>query len=273
MSTNVLPRLIATAVLLSISAFAVDGVVLINQNTVMAAGGFPYRITQSGSYRLTGNLVVTSANLRDALADGAIEISADNVSLDLNGFTISGPGTCTGSPQACTNSLVPAGISSFNNDISIFNGSVRGMGAGISTTGRARVEDVNVTQNSANGIVVGNGIVRHCTMTQNGRDGIDSFGGVVESNLVLSNFNVGIVSFSGTVSGNTANGNFKDGIDAFLGTVSGNSAVENGGFGVLTDSAVVNVNTLIGNVRGDLSLDPGSQSLSNHNNNCSGSVC
>src|SRR6185437_2583451 len=63
MSTKVLVRLICIAVLLSISAFAVDGVVLINQNTVIAAGGFPYHITQAGSYRLTSNLVVTTANI------------------------------------------------------------------------------------------------------------------------------------------------------------------------------------------------------------------
>jgi hypothetical protein len=64
-------------------AFAVDGVILINQATVMAAGGFPYKITQPGSYKLSGNLVVTTA-----IAE-AIVISSDDVTLDLNGFSIS----------------------------------------------------------------------------------------------------------------------------------------------------------------------------------------
>jgi hypothetical protein len=41
--------LILAAAFLPASAFAVDGVVLINQSTVMAAGGFPYVISQSGS--------------------------------------------------------------------------------------------------------------------------------------------------------------------------------------------------------------------------------
>ena len=67
--------------LIPVGAFGVDGVVLINQSTVMTSGGFPYVISQPGSYKLYGNLVV------DAGKDG-IEISASNAFLDLNGFDI-----------------------------------------------------------------------------------------------------------------------------------------------------------------------------------------
>jgi len=69
--------------------FAVDGQVLINQSTVMAAGGFPYKITLPGSYKLTGNLTMTttvSGNFNGT--DVAIEIDSGQVILDLNGFTI-----------------------------------------------------------------------------------------------------------------------------------------------------------------------------------------
>ena len=52
---------LATA-LVPFRAFAVDGTVLINQSTVTAAGGFPYKIMQSGSYRLSGNLFVPEAD-------------------------------------------------------------------------------------------------------------------------------------------------------------------------------------------------------------------
>lgn len=62
-------------------AFAVDGVVLINQSTVTAAGGFPYTISQAGSYKLSGNLLVPNG------VQGIV-ISASNVTLDLNGFSI-----------------------------------------------------------------------------------------------------------------------------------------------------------------------------------------
>src|SRR5882762_2046403 len=62
-------------------AFAVDGVVLINDATAKATGGYPFRITQSGSYRLSGNLA-------PQLNQAAIQITANNVLLDLNGFNV-----------------------------------------------------------------------------------------------------------------------------------------------------------------------------------------
>jgi hypothetical protein len=71
--------------------YAGDGVILIDQNRALAgnvtpvdAPGFPVTITQPGSYRLSGNLTA-GANV------SGIEILASNVTLDLNGFTISGP--------------------------------------------------------------------------------------------------------------------------------------------------------------------------------------
>ena len=78
-------------------AFAVDGVVLINQSTVMAAGGFPYIISQPGSYKLSGNLIMNTTQTGNYVGncgglvspcDLAIGIGTSNVSLDLNGFTI-----------------------------------------------------------------------------------------------------------------------------------------------------------------------------------------
>src|SRR4051812_3821732 len=77
------------------SALATDGIVLINQVTStspLALGcgsyGFPIVICQPGSYRLSGNLTVPNANTT------AISIQADNVKLDLNGFSIIGPVIC-----------------------------------------------------------------------------------------------------------------------------------------------------------------------------------
>jgi hypothetical protein len=71
-------------------AFAVDGVVLINQSSVIAAGGFPYVISQTGSYKLSGNLIMNTSQSGNHLgSDLAIGIGASNVTLDLNGFTIS----------------------------------------------------------------------------------------------------------------------------------------------------------------------------------------
>ena len=85
------------------AAWAVDGQIAINQATVMAAGGFPYVISQAGSYKLTGNLVMnttqngnSNASLCCGNSDVAILITHSNVSLDLNGFTISISNNITG---------------------------------------------------------------------------------------------------------------------------------------------------------------------------------
>jgi hypothetical protein len=98
--------------LLATSAFAVDGQVLINQSTVMASGGFPYHITQPGSYKLTGNLA--------PLADQrAIIVDASYVTLDLNGFKVEcGIDILVVNPFGCISE--GSGIS----DVAIRNGSV-----------------------------------------------------------------------------------------------------------------------------------------------------
>ncbi len=77
-------------------ASAIDGVVEINQERTLVGGitpgdaaGFPASLTQPGSYRLTGNLEVPSGS------DG-VTIVADDVTLDLNGFTVRGSNTSSG---------------------------------------------------------------------------------------------------------------------------------------------------------------------------------
>src|SRR3954468_7937478 len=77
-------------------ASAVDGIILIDQNKAMTgnvtpgdAPGFPVSITQPGSYRLTTNLIVADPNTN------GIEISANHVTIDLNGFAIIGPADCS----------------------------------------------------------------------------------------------------------------------------------------------------------------------------------
>lgn len=90
------PRIFASvAMLLAISAahmpiaLAEDGVIEINQAKVNAGGSPIFSISSPGSYKLTSNLTVTAA------ATEAISIGAPQVTLDLNGFTISGAGIAT----------------------------------------------------------------------------------------------------------------------------------------------------------------------------------
>ena len=72
-------------------AHGVDGVVLINQAKALAgnvtpgdAPGFPVTLSRRGSYRLSGNLRVA----RDT---NGLEVAAEDITIDLNGFTIRGP--------------------------------------------------------------------------------------------------------------------------------------------------------------------------------------
>ena len=205
MSTKVLLRLISLTVLLSVSAFAVDGVVLINQATVMAAGGFPYKISQPGSYKLSGNLSVPAG------MDG-IDINSDNVTLDLNGFSIVGPGVCDGDATnrttACTGEIAGTGVVSHNNEVTIRSGSVRGMLQGILVQGEGNlVEEVHASKNVVAGIVANSGEVRRCTANNNGDDGIISQGAIVTENSLNGNGSQGINATSSSVINNVMTDN------------------------------------------------------------------
>jgi len=70
-------------------------VILIDQAKAEAGGvtsgdaaGFPVTLSQPGNYRLTSNLTVADANV------SAIQITADGVTLELNGHTLQGPVVC-----------------------------------------------------------------------------------------------------------------------------------------------------------------------------------
>jgi hypothetical protein len=116
--------------LVAISAQAAtdqDGVTLINQATVMAAGGFPFKITQSGSYRLTSNLV-----LPEGSGANGIEILTDNVTLDLNGFSLLAP-VCSANPQNTCGRAAISGTPPLHHQtaVSIRNGSILGWSYGV----------------------------------------------------------------------------------------------------------------------------------------------
>ena len=104
--------------------WAADGQILINQAAVNAAGGFPYVISQPGSYKLSGNLLLTDANKT------AIRIATDFVTLDLGGFSIIGPNDC--SSGACSANGAGNGIETLTDhvyfNITIRNGTIQGMG-------------------------------------------------------------------------------------------------------------------------------------------------
>jgi hypothetical protein len=217
--------LISAALMFSAPAFAVDGVVLINQATVMAAGGFPYKITQPGSYKLSGNLVVAAST-----TDG-IDIMASNVSIDLNGFTISGPVTCTGSGYSisCVGNggigiLAFAGLSAPSN-VAVRNGSVVGFSNGIVLQEGFNylVEEVQASGNTDFGLTVHNGLARRNTASANGFAGINAGDSTVTENLANLNGRYGLEALRGMYGSNTFDGNSSSPVHNISGAVSQNN--------------------------------------------------
>ncbi len=92
-----------TMMLAPFYAFGIDGVVLINQSSVVAAGGFPYVISAPGAYKLSGNLTVPNASTT------AITITSNNVTIDMNGYSILGPTACTAGATFAVTSCAPSG--------------------------------------------------------------------------------------------------------------------------------------------------------------------
>jgi|SRR5579871_5600123 len=164
-----------------ITLSAVDGVVLINQSTVMAAGGFPYKITLPGSYRLTSNLINAPAG-----KDG-IDITADNVTIDLNGFavmtTLGGGseeiGICGGvgaGPFGCVNT---------SSHTTVMNGSVTGFALGIFLGDGATIQNVRVSSQPGAGITVGTGSIVKNNVSDNNNGVFVACPGVVIGNVML----------------------------------------------------------------------------------------
>jgi hypothetical protein len=213
---------------LSSNMYAVDGVVLIDQNRALAGNvtpgdtpGFPVTISVAGSYRLAGNLTVPDTNTT------AILVTADNVTIDLNGFSIVGPTVCVGAPLGPVTSCSPTGTGAgvdggLHSSITVVNGSVRGMGqAGIILRGNGgSVEKVHADSNGSLGIGVTNGTVRGNTANFNGGLGIGA-------------------GSPSTMSGNTARFNGMDGIHVDCpSSAVGNAADSNGGQNLSTSPGV-----------------------------------
>ncbi len=244
-----------------------DGVVSIDQKRALIGGvtpddiaGFPVTISQSGSYRLSGNLTVADLNTT------AIQITADFVTLDLNGFGIIGPAVCTtGTATTCPAPGTGVGVRAGSDQahsprgIRILNGSVRGMGLiGILLNGAGSIVERAVVDSNAGGgmTVVGTVIqsaatqngsfgiiadtVRDSTATQNAGDGIilGINGGVATGNLSSFNGGFGMAVQLGTATANTLFLNQGAGISASCpSSIVGNTIVTNGPAGVVTTGA------------------------------------
>ena len=246
---------------LTCPGYAVDGVILINQNAALSGGivpfdqpGFPVTIGLEGSYRLTSNLVVPDRNTT------AIQILESNVTIDLNGFTITGPVECTGFPvTSCGPTAGGVGILGLigRNNISIFNGTIQGMGGGINLNGgtHIRIENVHAVNNAGDGILVPGTIdakVLSCTASENLGTGISGGGGVFIGNTASGNGSDGI-NANGSITNNVAELNGGSGIHG-SGSISGNYTQGNLHQGIFASCpfATVVSNAANGNTGGDI---------------------
>jgi hypothetical protein len=190
-------------------AHAVDGVIEINQARVKAGGGhFPFMITQPGSYRLTSNLDVTetAARMTGVAAENttAIQVTADDVTIDLNGFMIKGPCVLPLSGIApCSPTGSGKGIdASAQTGVAVMNGILRGMGSsGVFLGPQSQAEKVRALSNGFRGIQADT--VANCTANDNGDTGITGMS--VATCVASRNGNIGIGAT--TVTGCTADGN------------------------------------------------------------------
>lgn len=217
---------------ISASAHAIDGEILITQAKAMAGNvtpgdtpGFPVTISKSGKYKLAGDL-----DIPDAHTNG-ININVPNVEIDLNGFGIYGPNTCTGSPvTSCANNDAQYGIISSFADSAVRNGTVMGMSGSCIYLGQnSVVENVNVSECAIYGIALQSGMVKN----------------------VLShhNFSSGVrLASTGVISGSTIrfNGNGVAIVQDAL--VTGNSISRNGYYGIVGSAGLASTNGYSNNV-------------------------
>ena len=219
-----------TAIFAASPAFAGDGRVEINQTCATVTGchpndspGFPVSMNFGGaalSYVLTSDLAVSSPNT------GAISLPT-GATLDLNGFTIQGPVSCTGKPATCDGSGTGSGVSLSRGLVR--NGTIRGMGhSGISGVSM-RVENVSIESNGQLGIAAFGSEALHvvnCRVVQNGGDGITTNAGQPRGSLVVNT----------AIFGNTG-----DGLEGAGLLLLGSMVDSNGGYAVNSNAGQANL--------------------------------
>jgi hypothetical protein len=133
------------------SAQAGDGRVEISQASVTAAGGYPLVISQPGSYVLTGNLEVPEG-------ESGISIATSDVTLDLNGFRITGgPGCDPDEGDGCPEEAIVTLGGQTGHRVTLRNGIIRGFNGTCVTLGDfAHLRDLDVSAcRTGDGIFVG----------------------------------------------------------------------------------------------------------------------
>ena len=185
----------------------------------------PYTINQPGSYYLATNLFGVSN-------DYGIQVLANNVTVDLNGFTLRG----------VTNALDGLVIFQSSSNVTVCNGMISGWGLGnyaIRGLGRhATLKNLTISGNNFGVSCDAGSVIQNCLITSNQRDGINlnGAGSQIVNNTVANNNTLGgsgnaavnIIGANNRIEGNHVtvnNGGF--GIFVFFGTSTNNVVVKN----------------------------------------------
>jgi len=179
----------------------------------------PYNINNSGQYYLSTSIVSSGGGI-------TVNASASDVTIDLDGNTITGNGAGYG--------VLVSGAK----NVEIKNGSIRNFGNGIYADGSqfVRVIDVRAVNNAGMGIFLDNsvGCVIRNSSSNNNQTGINAWYCLIEGNTANNNAENGIVAGFSQVIGNITKGNGGDGIQigGTAGVVKNNSSFDNGQYGL-----------------------------------------
>lgn len=252
-SLHALSRLAAFPLLVAAAgpAGAVDGAIEISHVRVLAGGitasdtpGYPATVDATGRYVLTSNLRPPGLDLH------GIHVLANDVTVDLNGFAVLGPVTCTGSiigdGVSCSGAGAGVGVLAGADAVTVRDGTVRGMaGGGIrlshgSVRSSPAVRDVVAVGNGGVGIEIVRGAVSGCSARQNRSSGIEvGVSSLVVGNVAEVNGEHGILVRGGsTILDNVLRFEFGAGISgSFSSTFRGNTAVQNRADGLSVEGA------------------------------------
>ena len=193
----------------------------------------PYTINNPGFYYLTRNLTYSPG----FGTTSGIAVLSDDVTIDLMGFSLIGPGN----NQGHAISLYDAASSNGHSNVEIRNGTLRNWNEGISTADNCsnnrainvRTENCILSGINLQGSGSGN-LIQGCTAVgstyQDVGTGITIIGGLATGNTVI-NCTKGIVGY-GTISNNFVSNCSKVGIDCFGGgggSIIGNTVVATAG--------------------------------------------
>jgi hypothetical protein len=168
----------------------------------------PFTITQPGRYYV-------KRDLTGVAGQSGITIAQDGVTLDLNGFTLHGVANAVdgvvvsgvhsavriehGTVRGWFNGIdaQTATYSTIANISAIQNGFASGDGSfGILIAGNSILEDCNVSNNTATGLLATAATVRNCVVTDKGNDGVRAAGfAMFQHNQVRHNDRVNTSSF------------------------------------------------------------------------------